>query len=125
VAVSLIDQVNALFADAATWDRSRTLWHEFRVAFTASQEPSGAAGRWFVTPHAVDAYRERTGRRRMSYETALGEIVSDSERAHQVKTLRSGAQLWRGPKPRRLRYIVMDDSPGLPVLVTVLGAFDR
>jgi len=44
--------------------------------------------------------------------------------AHFVRQQRNG-ELWRGPKPRRLRFIVSRDEPGLPQLVTVLFAFDR
>ncbi len=85
---------------------------------------SGAVGRWFVTPHAVQQYRERMLGGRMSYEVALGELVSLSTRAHFVRHLESGAELWRGPKPARVRMIVMRGFAGLPQLVTVLRGWD-
>jgi len=82
-----------------------------------------AKGRWFVTPHAVRQYIARV-RPGLSYERALGELIRMSEGAHFVREQRNG-ELWRGPKPRRLRFIVCRDMPGKPQLVTVLFAFDR
>lgn len=73
-----------------------------------------------MTPHAVQRYRERVAPN-MSYEGALGCIINDSVGAHKVKDLDAGAELWRGPKPRRLRYIVSRDAQ----VITVLFAFDR
>lgn len=57
----------------------------------------------------------------MSYEQALGAIIADSERAHRVHVQDSGHEVWRGPRPRRLRYVVEPSRiPGeLPALVTV------
>jgi hypothetical protein len=77
-----------------------------------------------VTPHAVERYiaRVRTG---IEYRRALGELISMSERAHFVKTRRDGYELWRGPPPRRLRFVVGSNMPGKPQLLTVLFAFDR
>jgi hypothetical protein len=80
----------------------------------------GAVGPWFVTPHAVQRYIERVDSS-LSYEAALGRIISDSVNAHCVKKLDDGAELWRGPKPRRLRYVVSPDKQ----LMTVMFAFDR
>lgn len=80
----------------------------------------GAVGPWFVTPHAVQRYIERV-EPGLSYEVALGRIISDSAGAHRVKQLDQGAELWRGPKPRRLRYIVSPDNQ----LITIMFAFDR
>lgn len=83
-----------------------------------------AAGRWFVTPHAVERFRELVPCR--SYEHALGLLVNESERVHYVRLLETGFHLVRGPRPRRLRYVVAPpDAPGrLPALVTVLPAHD-
>lgn len=83
-----------------------------------------ARGRWYVTPHAVERYIARV-RPGVEYRQALGELISMSERAHFVKMRRDGNELWRGPKPRRLRFVVGYDQPGKPQLVTVLFAFDR
>jgi hypothetical protein len=84
----------------------------------------GAAGRWFITPHAVRRYIERV-RPGIAYERALSDLVRLSVKAHHVKAIEGGAELWRGPKPRRLRFIVAQGMAGKPQLVTVLFAFDR
>lgn len=125
---ALAAEVRAAFASAAMTGREhRTVAHEFRVRQQDSQPVTGAVGRWFVTLHAVNAFRSRAGGASwMTYERALGEIINESTAARKLKDLDSGAELWRGPRPRRLRYIVMpDERYGLPVLVTVLFAFDR
>lgn len=82
-----------------------------------------AAGRWFVTSHAVRRYMERVDHA-ADYDTALAYLVSQSEVAHAVKQIEPGVWLYRGTKPRRLRFRVSTRGPGLPQLVTVLGAFD-
>ncbi len=84
----------------------------------------GARGRFFVTPHAVAMWRERY-EPDATYEQALRRIIVDAGKAHFVKALETGPQLWRGPKPRRARYIVTVCSEGeLPSLITVLPPFD-
>ena len=100
-----------------------------------------AQGRWFVSPHAVRAFVTRVlGWRggegdalpEALYQRALGEIVEESERAHLVKRypIKEGhveADLWRGPKPRRLRYVVAVEVAGgqtLHTLITVLPTTD-
>lgn len=80
-------------------------------------------GRWFVTPHAVQRYRERIDPL-ATYDDALAYLIAASERAHPVKEIQPGLWLWRGPKPRELRYRVSVREPGLPQLVTVLTPFD-
>lgn len=84
-----------------------------------------AAGRWFITPHAVERYRARFHRHDgVGYEAALAELIRLSETAHPVKRKGDG-MLYRGPRPQRLRAIVADSSPGqLPVLLTVYGGHD-
>lgn len=87
----------------------------------------GAAGRWFITPHAVDRYRRRVRHARgYSYEEALAELVELSEKAHYVKELNDDCELWRGPRPHRLRfYVAPADGPvRLPQLMTVLAGYD-
>ena len=80
-----------------------------------------AKGRFFVTPHAVERYRERV-HRGISYEQALEEIIETSENAHYVKDY-NGGQYWRGPKPMRLRMIVAPSTRDcLPQIVTILPA---
>ncbi|MGE0493305.1 MAG: hypothetical protein AB7S38_29120 [Vulcanimicrobiota bacterium] len=79
-----------------------------------------AVGPLFVTPHAVRRYRERWARG-LSYEQALGELIRLTQEARPVKQLESGAWLWQGPRPLRLRFVVEEPDPGqLPALVTVL-----
>lgn len=82
-----------------------------------------ASGRWFVTPHAVQRYRERIDRR-ATYDEALSALIAMSEGAHAVREIEPGLWLWRGPKPRRLRLRVSTVGPGLPQLVTVIEAHD-
>jgi len=81
-----------------------------------------ASGRWFITPHAVRRYRERFAPG-STYEEALAELIRASMVARRVKVLPTGLVLYRGPKPRRLRFFLQEDvaPPALPVLVTVLG----
>jgi len=81
------------------------------------------AGCWFVTPHAVEQYRRRVCPG-LSYDAALADLVDLSESAHRVKTLPTGAALYRGPKPLRLRCIVAHGDGPLPALVTVLRGCD-
>lgn len=79
-----------------------------------------AVGPLFVTPHAVRRYRERWARG-LTYEEALGELVNLASQARRVKRMESGAWLWQGPRPLRLRLVVDESKPGLlPVLVTIL-----
>lgn len=98
-----------------------------------AQGQRGAAGRWFVTPHAIDRWIERFTPR--SFREAplteamrarvLGWIIDETERARFVKRLASGVELWRGPKPRRIRFLVGASSDGaLPALLTVMPACD-
>ena len=61
----------------------------------------GAAGRFFVTPHALEQWRARYERTRSKPRDeaerarSLGALIRETERAHRVKTLASGAELWR------------------------------
>lgn len=82
-----------------------------------------ASGRWFITPHAVARYRERICPG-ASYEQALRDLIAWSERAHFVRE-QNGSQLWRGPRPGKLRFWVSFGRHGLPQLVTVLPAHDK
>jgi hypothetical protein len=85
----------------------------------------GARGRWFVTPHALQRWREHFDRRSAAL-VALDHLIAECESAHFVKALDTGAQLWRGAQPRRARFVVSVGSEGsLPALVTVLSTFDR
>lgn len=82
-----------------------------------------AVGRWFVTPHAVERYRERIDPR-ASYDVALARLIAESLVSRPVKELEPGLWLYRGSRPRRLRYRVSTAGDGLPQLVTVLAPFD-
>lgn len=101
-----------------------------------------AAGRWFCSPHAVRRFARRVFGWRGTdddplpealYRRAIAEIVTESEGAHFVKRypLKEGhveADLWRGPKPRRLRYVVavrLAEGGRLPTLITVLPRTDE
>lgn len=90
-------------------------------------EPLGdAAGDFFVTSHAVQRYKERVpGARGLSYHQALSELIGVMKRSHRVKSLGNGLDLWRGPKPHRLRIRVAPSTAGfLPQVVTVLRGCD-
>ena len=99
----------------------------------AAQGERGATGRWFVTPHALERWVARFTPR--SFREAplteemrarvLGWVISESEGARFVKRLASGVELWRGPKPRRIRFLVGPAHDGaLPALLTVMPACD-
>lgn len=86
-----------------------------------------AAGRWYITDHAVERYCERFARG-LTYEQALGVLIHMADRAHRVKVHRTGLVLYRLGKPEKLRFLVDEDvanAPGqLPKLVTVLPQCD-
>lgn len=76
-------------------------------------------GNIFVTPHAVRRYSERV--KESDYEAALAALIDQFRRAHFVKTRPSGVEVWRGPKPLRLRMIVGNGTGRCPALLTILG----
>lgn len=80
-------------------------------------------GPWFITPHAVHRYIERI-RPGLGYEQALRELIEQSDKAHAVKEIEPGLWLYRGTKPRRLRFRVSTRGERSPQLVTVLTAHD-
>lgn len=59
-------------------------------------------------------------RRGVSYRAARTELRDMIDRAHPVKRAANGLELWRGPKPRRIRFYVDDRGS----VVTVMMAFD-
>ena len=84
----------------------------------------GAVGEFFVTPHAIERYRERVpGKARLSYEQALGELVKLLRTAHFVSLSGDGTELWRVGRPTRLRFRVGRAAPGLPQVLTVMMPF--
>jgi hypothetical protein len=112
-------------ARCRAWYERNAERHKAHVA-QRERPKEGAAGRWFVTPHAARQFRDRAGWQRADdYESALVELIDESRAAHFVKVLDSGLELWRGPKPRRLRYIVGPGEGNLPALVTVLRSHDK
>lgn len=77
-------------------------------------------GPWYITRAALEDYGRLTGTATPSREALEREIAT----AHFVRQQESGAELWRGGKPLRLRFIVALD-PGVggdaPQLVRVEG----
>jgi hypothetical protein len=126
------------YADGATGDydaRESTLrapyWHSRTRTLCAVPvqrlgEPlTGAAGSFFVTPHAVERYRERIpGKARLSYNEALTELIELTSKAHFVGMRGDGSELWRVGRPTRLRFRVGRSAPGLPQIMTVMMPFD-
>lgn len=81
-------------------------------------------GNWFITPHAVQRYRERH-RPDVSDAQALSELALWSDVAERHGSLRSGDEEWRSPSwfPRTIRFVVsrsLRTEGELPQLVTVL-----
>lgn len=111
----------------------RTVSYEFRrMQRRAEEDPeqhharTGAVGRWFVTPHAVRRYIERVDHR-VAYRVALGALIHEGTQARFVKVVEytsatgQPVELWRGKKPRRLRFYVTQNPGELrPTLITVL-----
>lgn len=82
--------------------------------------------RWELSDHSVIRYRQRCpGKRDVSLAQAVAELTDLSAKAHFVKTLDSGLELWRCGKPWRLRFRVERGAAERPRLVTVLRGCDR
>lgn len=83
---------------------------------------TGAIGRFYVSPHALDRYVERV-RPRLPRAAALRELVAISSAAEKLRTFEDGDELWRGPNTGpapRLLFLVAPQSEGrLPVIRTV------
>ena len=73
---------------------------------------------WQISGHAVSRYIQRVMRGRPA-DRARADLLWMLERAHFVKALPGGLELWRGPKPLRLRLRIKD-----LVLVTVITDCD-
>lgn len=84
--------------------------------------PTRSCAGWTITEHAVDRYLERV-RPGVSRDRARQALERHCAGSHYVKTLPSGVEYWRGPKPRRLRLRVERVGEKLR-LVSVLEAFD-
>lgn len=109
----------------------RTHGMEARESASLADPKSGARGRFFVTPHAVERYRERF-RQTVGYRTALRELILITSAAKRVGTTHDGrGEIWRGPRigakskqdrRSRLRFVVANGERGeLPQVVTVLA----
>lgn len=85
--------------------------------------PGQPSERWTISEHATDRYVERIDRG-VTRERAREELVEQCLGAHFVKLLPGGLELWRGPKPRRIRLRAERRENGEMVLATVLEAFD-
>jgi hypothetical protein len=84
------------------------------------------AGRWFISRHAVDRYRERI-RPGLTYEEALSDLIRLSGQAHFVKNIGDGIEFWRTGRPHRLRFRVStrpSEHGDKPQLLTVLAGKD-
>ena len=79
---------------------------------------SGEPASWQISDHAISRYVQRVMRGR-AVDRARADLLWMLERAHFVKCLPSGLELWRGPKPLRLRLRV--DGR---ILVTVITDCD-
>ncbi len=83
------------------------------------------ASRFSITEHAVHRYRERVpGKRRLSYERALSELVHVLETARYLRTQANGLEIWRGRDRNRTRVRVQRRACGTPRVVTVLKGYD-
>ena len=78
-----------------------------------------SASVWTITRHAVERYIERI-RPGLAYPQALAYLTQESRGAHRVKEIEPGLWLWRGSKPRRLRFRITTAGE----LVTVLTSHD-
>lgn len=83
---------------------------------------------WYVTMRAVEDYLRLTGRDPQTddetWETANRELEGLVAEAHYVKTLDTGAEVWRGKRPLRLTFHVtigQREEGDAPQLVRVLG----
>lgn len=94
-----------------------------RVSTAVDEQPAPIAGPWFITPHALERYVAIVGSTG-SRESDLARLGHECGRAHHVKATRDDCHLWRGPKPRRLRFIVGPGEGEKLALVTVLPACD-
>lgn len=91
-----------------------------------------ATGPFFVTPHALRAWRERVEGAQCAWSTeaeyrrSLRAMIDDLVLAHYVRPARNGADLWRGPSPRRARFIIGGEMRGAKrAVVTVLAEHDE
>lgn len=87
-------------------------------------------GPWYITRSAVDDFLRITrGTVAVSdrvWEAAEDALMALAAKAHYVRDQESGAQLWRGGLPLRLRYIVSTAERaegGLPQLVRVEASY--
>jgi hypothetical protein len=101
--------------EAASAKRSASRGH--RVA-CAEEAAAAVDCRWDISGHAVERWIQRVDVTATPSDAANA-ITADSAAAHLVKRQRNGLDVWRGPKPRRARFLVCQGR-----LVTVMGAYD-
>jgi hypothetical protein len=77
---------------------------------------------FFVTDTALADFCRVTGQN-PDPATRLA-VAREFEQAHRVKTLPSGAELWRGTRPRRLQFVVHVDFDRL-LVSRILSAHRR
>lgn len=89
-------------------------------------------GTWYITLRAVEDYLRLTGRdpdaADDTWDSAEEELRELAAEAHYVKTLDSGAEVWRGKRPLRLTFHVTlgaRTEGDAPQLVRVLGESQR
>lgn len=87
-------------------------------------------GPWYVTRRAVEQFCPLVGLNAGDDdEFARGEelLIEQTKAARHVRNQANGLQLYRGPSPKRLRFLVAvgkRDEGELPQLVTVLPTHD-
>lgn len=81
-------------------------------------------GSWYLTRAALEDYARLVGKTGVDLEVLRSALLQEIGRAHFVRRQDSGAELWRGGKPLRLRFIVSTlegVGGGAPQLVRVEG----
>ena len=78
---------------------------------------------WHITQHAIERAAERLWPALDAQDIRL-RLLGMCHDAHYVKTLESGADLWRGPKPMRIRMYVRS-SGDTQTLQSVVQATDE
>lgn len=79
------------------------------------------AGRFFVTPHAVERFRERIAPH-LTYEEALGAIIHGLKETTSAPKPRgdTGAITIRVRRPYNFRAVIMPGDGPAPAVVTIL-----
>lgn len=81
-------------------------------------------GPWFITRAALEDYARLRGKSQADALELRPALMEEIARAHYVKQLADGSELWRGGKPLRLRFSVRTGAGvggAAPQLVRVEG----